>query len=61
MGREPKQCFLLQLPPLKGGVGQGKEQGPALKFPVLKLFTGYGRGSREVGVKAWDPQGRGWG
>ena len=33
-----------------------------MKFPVLKLFrTGYWRGSRKVGVKAWVPQGRGRG
>ena len=39
------KCLLLQLLPLKGGVGQGKEQGPAVKFPVLKLFrTGYREG-----------------
>ena len=43
MGHEPYQCLLLQLLPLKGGVGQGKERGPVAKFPVLKLFrTGYG-------------------
>ena len=58
MGHEPEQCLLLQLLPLKGG---GKEWGPAVKFPVLKLFgTGAG-GSREFRVKPWDPQGRGWG
>ena len=32
--RESKQCLLLQLLPIKGGV----EQGPAVKFPALKLF-----------------------
>ena len=47
MGHEPKQCLLLQLLPLKGVVEQGKEQDPAMRFPL-------GRGSR-------DPQGRGWG
>ena len=62
MRHKPKQCLLLQLLPLKGGVEQGKEQGPAGKFPALK------RGSREVGVEAraappekagaggWEPQ-----
>ena len=38
MGHEPKQCLLLQPLPIKGGVGQGKEWGSAVKFPVLKLF-----------------------
>ena len=62
MGLEPKQCLLLQLLPIKGGEKQGKEWGPAVKFPVLKLFgPGIERGSREVGVKPWDPGGRGWG
>ena len=48
-------------------MGQGKERGPEVKFPVLNLFgTGYrglgtGRGPREVRVKRWDPQGGGWG
>ena len=61
MGHEPKQCLLLQLLPVKGGVEQGKEQGPAVKFPVLRLFRpAMERGSREAGVKPWD-QGRGWG
>ena len=61
MGREPEQSFLLQLLPVKGRWGrQGKERGPAVKLPILKLFRlGSGRGSREVGVKPWDPQGRG--
>ena len=45
MRHEPKQCLLLQLLPLKGGVEQGKERGPSGKFPALK------RGSREVGVE----------
>ena len=46
MGHESEQCLLLQLLPIKGGVAQGKEQGPEVKFPVLKLFgTGYGEGS----------------
>ena len=44
MGHEPKQCLLLHLLPVKGGVEQGKEQGPAVKFPVLMLF---GAGYRE--------------
>ena len=35
MGHEPKQCLLLQLLPLKGAVEQGKEQDPAMRFPVL--------------------------
>ena len=62
MGHEPKLCLLLQLLPIKGGVEQGKERGPAVKFPVIKLFgSGMGRGSREVRVKPWDFQGRGWG
>ena len=40
---------------------QEKEQGPAVKFPVLRLFRpAMERGSREAGVKPWD-QGRGWG
>ena len=38
MGHEPEQCLLLQLPQVKGGVEQGKEQGPLVKFLVLKLF-----------------------
>ena len=59
MGHEPKLCLLLQLLPIKGGVKQGKERGPAVKFPVLKLFgPGIQRGSREVGVKPRDSQGR---
>ena len=37
MGHELKQCLLLQLLPKKGGVGQGKEQGPAVKFPIFKV------------------------
>ena len=41
MEHEPEQCLLLQLLPIKGGVGQGKEWGPAVKFPVLK-FLGIG-------------------
>ena len=41
MGHKPEQCLLLQLLPIKGGVGQGKELGPAVKFPVLK-FLGIG-------------------
>ena len=37
--------LLLQLLPLKGGVEQGKEWAPAVKFPDLKLFRiGYGEG-----------------
>lgn len=45
MGQEPKQCFLLQLLSVKGGMEQGKEWGPAVKFPVLSLFgAGYGEG-----------------
>ena len=54
MGHEPEQCLLLQLLQVKEGV----ERGPLVKFPVLKLF---GEGSRETGVKPWNPQGRGWG
>ena len=58
MGHEPKQCLLLQLLPIKGGVEQGKEQGPAVKFPVLKFYgLGMGRGPREVGGKALGPSG----
>ena len=49
MGHEPKQCLLLQLLPIKGGVGQGKEWGPARKFPVLKLLrTRYMEGTLRV-------------
>ena len=45
MGHELQQCLLLQLLPLKRGVGQGKDRGPVVKFPVLKLFqTGHGEG-----------------
>ena len=45
MGHEPQQCLLLQLLPIMGGVEQGKERGPAVKFPALKLFrTRYGEG-----------------
>ena len=62
MAHESEHCLLLQLLPLKGGVEQGKERAPAVKFPVLKLLRiGCGEGSREVWVKPWDPQGRGWG
>ena len=44
------------------GMELGKERGPAVKLPALKLFRpGTGRGSREVRVKPWDPRGRGWG
>ena len=36
---------------------QEKDRGPAVKFPVLRLFRpGMGRGSREVRVKPWDPR-----
>ena len=45
----------------KGRIGAGKERDPAVKFPDLKLFRPVGRRSREVRVKPWDPQGRGWG
>ena len=38
MGNEPKQCLLIQLLPIKGGVEQRKERGPVVKFPVLKLY-----------------------
>ena len=58
MEHELQQCLLLQLLPLKGGVEQGKEQGPAVKFPVLKFYgLGMGRGPREVGGKALGPSG----
>ena len=38
MGHEPEQCLLPQLLPLKGAMDQGKQWGPVVKFPVLKLF-----------------------
>ena len=42
MGREPQQGLRLQLLPIQGGEEPGKEGGPAVKFPALKLFrTGY--------------------
>ena len=45
----PEGCLLLQLLPIKGGVGQGKEWGPAVKFPVSKLFgTRYMEGTLRV-------------
>ena len=37
MGLEPKQCLLLQLLPIKGGVEQGKERGPAVKISCFKV------------------------
>ena len=37
-----------------GEVEQGKERGPAIKFPACS-GPDMGRGSREVGVKPWDP------
>ena len=62
MGHEHEQCLLLQLLPIKGGVEQGKEGGPAVKFPILKFFrTGYREGTYGGQVKAWDPWGTGWG
>ena len=67
MGHEWEQCLLLQLLPINGRVGKGMEQGPAVKFPVLKLSgTRYGRGSREVGVEGGAEvsecfSGTGWG
>ena len=62
MGHEHEQCLLLQLLPIKGGVEQGKERGPAVKFLVFKFFRmGYREGSYGGRVKPWDPQGTGWG
>ena len=43
MGHEPEQCILLRLLTIKRGVELGKEQGPAVKFPVLKLFQAWYR------------------
>ena len=58
MAHESEHCLLLQLLPLKGGVEQGKERAPAVKFPVLKFYgLGMGRGPREVGGKALGPSG----
>ena len=44
MEHEPEQCLLLQLLPIMGGVGQGKEWGPAVKFPVKFLGIGFVKG-----------------
>ena len=61
MRHEPEQCLLLQLLPIKGGVEQGKEGGPAVKFLVFKFFrTGYREGSYGGRVKPLDPRGTGW-
>ena len=37
MRHELEQCLLSQVLPAKGRVEQGKEWGPVVKFPVLKL------------------------
>ena len=58
MGHELKQCLLLQLLPTKGGMGQGKERGPEVKFPVLNLFgPGYWEGTSRGQGKALGPSG----
>ena len=57
MGHEPQQSLLLQLLPIKGGVGQGKEWGPAGKLPVLKLFGPHREGIWGGRGKAVGPAG----
>ena len=57
MGHEPQQSLLLQLLPIKGGVGQGKEWGPAGKLPVLKLFGPHREGIWGGRGKALGPAG----
>ena len=46
----------------KGRSWVGEGEGSCSEVSCLKLFgTSKVRGSREVRVKPWDPQGRGWG
>ena len=61
MGREPEQCLLLQLLPVKGGVERGKERVlcEVSRFKVVRDPV-WG-GSSEIGVEPWDRRGRGWG
>ena len=46
----------------KGSNELGEGAGSCGEVSCFKVVQGhYGKGSREVGVKPWDPQGRGWG